>query len=162
MNISEHSRVWIYQSDRILEPAEVNQIQDNLDSFTSQWLAHGQELLAAAEIRYNQFIILSVDEQQTGSTGCSIDKSVYLMKELEQQFNIRLFDRFSLAYRDGESIKTVNRDDFEKLLQARTINSETVVFNNLVLTRKELETNWEVPLKDSWHARVFSLQVQSP
>ena len=67
MKISENSRVWIYQSDRILSSEEVKQIQEKLDGFTSQWLAHGHELLALAEIRYNQFIIISVDEQQVGA-----------------------------------------------------------------------------------------------
>ena len=157
MKISENSRVWIYQSDRILSPEEVKQIQEKLDGFTSQWLAHGHELLALAEIRYNQFIIISVDEQQVGATGCSIDKSVNLMKQIEQELNINLFNRFALAYRDREGIQTVNRNDFEKLVETRIITPETIVFNNLVTTRKELATNWEVAFRNSWHAQIFGL-----
>ena len=157
MKISENSRVWIYQSDRILSPEEVKQIQEKLDGFTSQWLAHGHELLALAEIRYNQFIIISVDEQQVGATGCSIDKSVNLMKQIEQELNINLFNRFALAYRDREGIQTVNCNDFEKLIETRIITPETIVFNNLVTTRKELATNWEVAFRNSWHAQIFGL-----
>ena len=157
MKISENSRVWIYQSDRILSSEEVKQIQEKLDVFTSQWLAHGHELLALAEIRYNQFIIISVDEQQVGATGCSIDKSVNLMKQIEQNLNINLFNRFALAYRDREGIQTVNRNDFEKLIETRIITPETIVFNNLVTTRKELATNWEVAFRNSWHAQIFGL-----
>jgi len=157
MKISENSRVWIYQSDRILSPEEVKQIQEKLDGFTSQWLAHGHELLALAEIRYNQFIIISVDEQQVGATGCSIDKSVNLMKQIEQELNINLFNRFALAYRDREGIQTVNRNDFEKLIETRIITPETIVFNNLVTIRKELATNWEVAFRNSWHAQIFGL-----
>ena len=157
MKISENSRVWIYQSDRILSPEEVKQIQEKLDGFTSQWLAHGHELLALAEIRYNQFIIISVDEQQVGATGCSIDKSVNLMKQIEQELNINLFNRFALAYRDRDGIQTVNRNDFEKLIETRIITPETIVFNNLVTTRKELATNWEVAFRNSWHAQIFGL-----
>ena len=156
MNISEHSRVWVYQANRVLNSSETEAIQQRLDSFTGQWLAHGNELLAKGEIRYNQFIILSVDEQQAGATGCSIDQSVKLMLELEREFNINLFDRFQLAYRDGEAIKTSNRQDFESLIRSGAINPDTIVFNNLVSTRKALETNWEIPMKDSWHANIFS------
>lgn len=157
MNISEHSRVWIYQANRLLNDSETEEIQQKLDSFTSQWLAHGNELLALGEIRYNQFIILSVDEQQAGATGCSIDQSVKLMLQLEKDFNINLFDRFQLAYRDGEIIKTCNREEFERLLKSGQINGNTIVFNNLVSTRAALETNWEIPMRDSWHANIFSL-----
>jgi hypothetical protein len=156
MNISEHSRLWIYQADRILTAEEVLQIQQKLDAFTSQWLAHGHELLALGEIRHNQFIILSVDEQQAGATGCSIDKSVKLMLELELEFKINLFDRFIIAYRDGEEIKTCNRSEFEERLRSGEITADTIVFNNLISTRKALETNWEIPMKNSWHAQVFS------
>lgn len=161
MNISEHSRVWIYQSNRPLSSQEVELIQQRLDGFTAQWLAHGHELLALAEVRYNQFIILSVDEQQAGATGCSIDKSVKLMLELEKQFNINLFDRFQLAYRDGERINTCNRSEFEELLRTGSLNSETIVFNNLISTRKALETNWQIPMKDSWHAQVFGTLINA-
>ncbi|HYK75380.1 MAG TPA: ABC transporter ATPase [Daejeonella sp.] len=157
MNISEHSRVWIYQSNRVLTPVEEQQIQQKLDDFTAQWQAHGHQLLAKGEIRHQRFVILSVDEQQAGATGCSIDKSVKLMKELEEQFNIDLFDRFQIAYRDGEHIRSCNRQEFEDLLRSGQIHPDTtIVFNNMVATRKELHSNWEVPMKNSWHSRVFA------
>jgi hypothetical protein len=159
MEISENSRVWIYQSNRALNIEEEKQIQQILDDFTSQWLAHGHQLAAKGEIRYSLFIILSVDEKQAGATGCSIDKSVNLMKQLEQEFNITLFDRFQIAYRDGENIVSCNREDFEKSLREGKINSETRVFNNIITTRKELENKWEVPVKNSWHAQLFEIDV---
>jgi hypothetical protein len=161
MNISEQSRVWIYQADRILNPQEAKLIQQKLNNFTSQWLAHGQELSAMGEIRYNQFIILSVDEQQVGATGCSIDKSVKVMKEIEQEFSINLFDRFIIAYREGNDIKTCSRKEFEELLSLGQITSETVVFNNMVSSRKELIDKWEIPMKSSWHAQVFNIEPQT-
>jgi hypothetical protein len=156
MQISENSRVWIYQSNRSLSSAEETNIQQKLDDFTSQWLAHGSQLTARAEIRYQRFIILMVDEAMAGATGCSIDKSVNMMKEIEKQFDITLFDRFNIAYRTETGIDSCGRNEFEKLLASGEINENTIVFNNLVQTAGELNTKWEVPLKDSWHARVFS------
>ena len=83
MEFSSHSRVWIYQSDRKLTADEVVQIQMNLDNFTRSWTAHNNQLKAKAEIRYNRFLVLIVDESQAGASGCSIDKSVNFMKQLE-------------------------------------------------------------------------------
>jgi hypothetical protein len=156
MQISENSRIWIYQSNRELQPVEQEQIQRGLNAFTSQWLAHGHQLTALAEIRYHRFIILMVDEDRAGATGCSIDKSVNLMKEIEDEFKVSLFDRFNIAYRDGDAIKSCSRAEFENLISSGTINENTLVFNNLVPTVRELNTQWEVPLKDSWHAQVFA------
>ena len=33
------------------------------------------------------------------------------------------------------------------------ITSETIVFNNMVQTKQDFETDWEVPAKESWHKR---------
>ncbi|MES2060744.1 MAG: ABC transporter ATPase [Bacteroidota bacterium] len=155
MEFSSHSRVWVYQSDRKLTDAETLQAQVLLDNFTTGWTAHNNQLLAKAEIRYNRFLILFVDESQAGASGCSIDKSVNFMKQLEQHFGINLFDRFNLAYRDGEEILSVPRHQFEDLLKAGKINTETIVFNNLAQNISELQTKWEVPFKDSWHIQLF-------
>jgi hypothetical protein len=155
MEFSSQSRVWVYQSDRKLTDAEALQIQVQLDNFTTGWTAHNNQLKAKAEIRYNRFLILIVDESQAGASGCSIDKSVNFMKQLEQQFGLNLFDRFNLAYRDGEEILSVPRQQFEELLKAGKITTETIVFNNLAQNVTELNTKWEVPFKDSWHIQLF-------
>ncbi len=159
MHISENSRVWIYQSDRVLNPEEEQRIQQKLDEFTSQWLAHGHQLAAYGEIRHSQFLILSVDEQVAGATGCSIDKSVYLMKEIEKEFGIGLFDRFRIAYRDGDQIVNCSKTEFEDLLNKGELNSDTIVFNNMISSRKDLDSSWEVAMKNSWHGQVFGGKV---
>ena len=157
MNISENSRVWVYQSDRPFTNEEEQAIQKILNDFTGEWQAHGHALAALAEIYYHQFIVLSVDEHIAGATGCSIDKSVHLMKELESKFNINLFDRFRIAYRSGEEIINCSREEFEDRIKKGIIDGQTLVFNNLISRRKELETSWNIPLADSWHAKVFSI-----
>jgi len=78
------------------------------------------------------------------------------MKDIEQQFGINLFDRFNLAYRSDEQILSVPRHTFEGLISNKTIDANTIVFNNMVQNLAELETKWEVPFKDSWHVQLFS------
>lgn len=155
MQISENSRVWIYQSNRPFTAIEEAEVDEVLTDFTSQWQAHGHQLAAKHEIRYKRFIVLMVDESQAGATGCSIDKSVNLIKQFEEKFNVNLFDRFNIAYKSGDEILSYNRTDFESRIQNGEVTENTIVFNNLVQTKKELDTNWEIPFKNSWHARVF-------
>jgi hypothetical protein len=159
MIFSEKSRVWIYQSDKQLSDENVSALQQQLDSFTTGWTAHNSQLKAKAEIRYNRFIILIVDESQAGASGCSIDKSVNYMKQIEQQFGINLFDRFNLAYRSGNEIVSVPRHTFEELITNKIIDTHTIVFNNMVQNISELNTKWEVPFKDSWHIQLFGSLV---
>ena len=161
MHFSENSRVWVYQSDRELTDNEALQIKVLLDNFTTGWTAHNNQLKARAEIRYNRFIILIVDESQAGASGCSIDKSVHFMQQIEAQFGINLFDRFNLAYREGGEVLSAPRAKFEELLRQGSINADTIVFNNLVQNLTELENKWEVPFKNSWHVQLFGNLVLS-
>ena len=79
------------------------------------------------------------------------------MQQIESDYNVNLFDRFNIAYRKGNEVVSYNRNQFEALIQQGEITENTIVFNNLVQTKKELDTQWEIPFKNSWHARVFSL-----
>lgn len=161
MEFSPASKVWIYQSDRKLTETETTQLETSLYQFAQTWTAHNQQLKASAQVVFNRFIILLVDESQAGASGCSIDKSVRFMKDVESEFNINLFDRFQTAYIEGEQIKSANREEFENLLREGKVNQETIVFNNMVSTLADLQTNWQVPLKNSWHNRVFGNLIQA-
>ena len=155
MQFSENSRVWVYQSNKKLTDKEVQDIQGHLNDFTISWTAHNNQLKATAEVRYNRFLILIVDESQAGASGCSIDKSVKFIKQIEEQFNINLLDRFNLAYREGNEVLSAPRHDFEEMLKNGTIDTNTIVFNNMVQNLSELQTKWEVPFKESWHIQLF-------
>ncbi len=150
-------RVWIYQSNRTFTEAEVGIIEQILEEFVAQWTAHGNQLAGTYAIKYNLFIFLEVDEEKAAVTGCSIDKSVHLLKKIEQELDVSLFDRLQLAYlsdRDHK-IHVVSRADFEQLLKLGDITADTIVFNNMLTQADEIEARWEVPLKESWHAKVF-------
>ena len=135
---------------------ELRPIQERLDAFTATWEAHGKVLKAAAEIKYNRFLIFIVDEAQAPVTGCSIDKSVDLLKGLEQEFHLNLFDRMQLAYRDEHGIQVCSKTAFEALIAKGIVNENTLVFNNLAQTYGALQTAWEVPAKQSWHNTLFT------
>lgn len=152
-------RIWIYQANRKLNAEEAEVLLEKMDKFTEQWTAHGKQLVAQALLRYNQFLIIRINEGLVKATGCSIDKSTDTLKQIQQELGLDFFDRMQIAYRDGEDIKTVSRPEFEKLIESGKINENTIVFNNMVVSGRELETNWEVPLKDSWHAQVFEVKV---
>ena len=142
-----HSRTWVYQSDREFTDEEIKSIQQKADQFTEEWTAHNLQLRACCVILHKFFIVLIVDEQQAEASGCSIHKSVHFLKKLETEYHISLFDRMKIAYKVGDKIHLSSRYEFEKL---QTVNEHTIVFNNLIGTKRELESSWEIPLKDSW------------
>jgi hypothetical protein len=62
MQFSEQSRVWIYQADKELTDKQASDLLDLLTQFAAEWTAHNHQLKAKAEVRYNRFLILIVDE----------------------------------------------------------------------------------------------------
>ncbi|WP_410221136.1 ABC transporter ATPase [Pedobacter sp.] len=156
MTFSPQSKIWVYQSNRKFTETEQSEIQQKLDEFTGQWKAHGHQLKAKAEIRYGFFIILVVDQDQASATGCSVDASVRVIKEIEDQYHVDLFNRFNMAYKINEEVHVVPKEDFETLISIKKINLDTIVFNNLVQDLEEFNTKWEVPLHQSWHKNIFA------
>jgi hypothetical protein len=150
------SRIWIYQSNRELTADEIEHINSSTREFLESWTAHNEALKAGFEIRYNRFLILMVDQKAAGASGCSIDKSVHFIKSLEKKFNLDFFDRMSFAFKRDGSVEVLPRQEFEKLYQNGALNSDTIVFNNLIETKGELALNWEIPVKKSWHQSILA------
>jgi hypothetical protein len=103
--LPDETRVWIYQASRALNDDELQELRTALVRFVADWTSHNHKLNAFGEIFHKRFIVLMVDESQAGASGCSIDKSVYFIKEVEKAFEINLFDRMTFTYREGNEIK---------------------------------------------------------
>ena len=144
------SRVWIYQSDRKFSDREQTEINEKLNVFASQWKSHGDQVQGFGKLLYGMFIILMADETVAGVSGCSTDSSVKLIKEIEQAYQVNLFDRQSLCFVVNHELTTIPLSHFEASIQNEKLTSYTLYFNNLVLTKQELLSNWVIPVKDSW------------
>lgn len=154
--LPDESRIWIYQANRSLTPEEVSLLHERLSSFLGQWAAHGQPLKAGYEIRYNRFIIIGVDSSFNQASGCSIDASVHFVQELERDLGIDLMDKMNVSYRQGDFIAYKPLSDFRKMAKEKAVSLNTIVFNNLVNNKEEYLNYWEVPARDSWHARFMN------
>jgi len=149
-DLSPNSRIWIYQGSREFTSEEAFRINRLAAEFVTNWDSHGTRLKAAAEIYFNRFIIIGVDDKQVALGGCSIDSSVAFIKKIENDFNVDLLDRMLVAYRDEGKIKTCKLPQITQLLENSEITENTVIFNNLVSTKKDWEDKWQIALKDSW------------
>ena len=152
------TRLWIYQCDRKLSDSEIEAIKEQGDNFIDGWAAHGEKLEAAFDVLHSQFLIIFANEKQAEASGCSIDRSVHFIKNLEQEYSISLLNRNIVAYKvdDENEIVTLPQEEFVGLVAQGTLNENTIVFNNLVTSKQDLETKWEVPLRESWHFELIS------
>lgn len=155
-DMPSHSRVWIYQADRALKDLEIDEIRRKAAMFLIDWNSHGNLMRATIDVLHNRFIVVLADEKAAAASGCGIDKSVRFIQQLEMDYGLNLFDRLLVTYRDEQGdIQSVKLQVFEQLVSNGTLNESTIVFNNLVSTKAEMETGWELYLRDSWHARML-------
>lgn len=151
----DNAKVWIYQSSKPLEKDELDYIKVQIDNFLSTWESHGKMVTSTFEIFHDLFVVLFADEKGDRLCGTAQDNSVKLMKQLEQELEVEFLNRMIQSYKEGESVKVVNINDFSTLLANNDITEDTIVFNNTITTKADFDKNWEVPLKDSWHKQLL-------
>ena len=52
-DLPETSRIWIYQSDKELEPKQIEDMRQVLKEFVDDWTRHGQDLKGSFDIFHN-------------------------------------------------------------------------------------------------------------
>lgn len=150
-NLPNNSRVWIYQADREFTDTEIDLIALKAEDFINQWTRHGDDLKGSFTFKYNQFLVLAVDESFNNVSGCSIDSSVRFVQGLEKELQLDLMNKMNITFKDNDTINLAKLSDFQRLVKEQKVTSETIVFNNMVNTKEDFENNWEVPAKESWH-----------
>ena len=114
-NIANDARIWIFQANRIFSQLELEFLEKSISLFLNSWTAHGSQLSASFKIEYNTFIIIALDEKNSSATGCSIDKLVNYMKQIENEFSVRLLDRLDISYILNDELIIERLDDFKKI-----------------------------------------------
>ena len=150
----DESRVWIYQANQPFEDADIPNVNEDIDRFCEQWTSHNKDLKAIGGVMHDQFVVLVVDESHASTSGCSIDKSIAFIKNLEQKYNRSLLERDKIAWLDeNEQIHTLKLADLTKAIAEGKLDMNTKVFDNLVATRRDYISRWTVPLGSSWMKR---------
>ncbi len=147
---SDNTRVWVYQSSRAFIEKEANEINEQLYQFYAQWQSHGDKVNGWAKLLFRQFIVVMADETDIMVSGCSTDSSVRIVKSIERQYDVNFFDRMMLTFLVNSKAEMLPFSQVQYAIDKGYINQDTPVFNNIVTTRKELEDNWLVPIKESW------------
>ena len=157
-NISPQARIWTYQIPRNLTEIETKTVSTMLHDFVQNWQAHQQNLQASYQILHNRFIILAVDESFETASGCSIDKSVAVIKQISTLLNVDLFDRLSLNYLNNSSNsswETTKIATLKTKIEKQEFTKNTIIFNSLVQTKQDLLTNGIVEAATTWVKKYF-------
>lgn len=148
--LAPQSRVWIFQSSRPFNEQEEKEINEQLYQFYVQWKSHGQPVSGWATLAFRYFVIVIADETQTGVGGCSTDAMTRIIKSFERQYNVDFFDRLTLTFLKDERPQPLPMQQVSYALQQGFLETDSLLFNNLVDTKEKLLNDWLVPLNQSW------------
>ena len=150
--LPDSAKVWIYQSHKKLTDADKKVINNRLASFTESWLVHGEELKASFEIVQDQFVVLAAEDV---ASGCSIDSSVKIMRQIAGELEIDFFDRTVIAFLLDHEIRLIPISGLKEAVANNQLRPDTLVFNNAISTLAEFRESWPAPARSSWVSRYF-------
>ena len=151
------SRVWLYLASRPFTPAQTAAVQSYLHDFCANWKAHGAPLTAGNLILFNQLIVISVNEEVTGASGCSIDSSVHAIQNLENQLGLKLLEKGQLAWLEADAIQQVPFSQVKNAIQSGIILPDNQVINLTISQMDQLRSALLIPAMNSWAAKYFTL-----
>jgi len=150
--LSEDARVWIYPSSRKFYPQEIEVLEDKVKSFVENWKLDDENFKASFKVFYQRIIVIYADEN-TSLTNKDLDEVVTFILKLQQEYEVELLDKMNVCFKQGEFVQYKEVVEFRKLIKNKSVNAKTVVFDNLVQTKYDLENYWEVPITESWYSR---------
>ena len=154
--MTDKSRVWIFQAERKLSEAESAVVEDEVKRFVDSWKAHGADLIASYSLEKNQFLVISVNEESQAATGCSIDASVHVIAALEQKLGLSLRNNDKVAFMVGEEIQLHPFLALKKLVSEGSLSKETTVFDNTVQEMGQFREKWENQAINTWLSRYYN------
>ena len=78
----DNSRIWIYAAEQKLTNEQANHILKSISNHLQNLEAHKVPLTAGVTILENRFIVVALDENENGASGCSIDTLQKLIQNL--------------------------------------------------------------------------------
>jgi len=155
--LSDESRLWIYQIDRDVNESEEQELLNDVKSFLKDWTAHGSKLAASAKVIHHRILIIAADESYSSASGCSIDSQVAFLRELQLKMDIDLFSRNTIFYRDEEGFKTMELNEFKHQIAMGGLSDDTLFYNTTIHKKAQLKDSFIIPVKESWLMRMIGV-----
>lgn len=147
-------RVIIYPASRPFTTREAKVITEKLFDFLATWAAHGKPLSSSFKIEKKQFIVVCVDEEKEMASGCSIDSLGKIMREIDEEYQLGLFDRMKASFIENGEVKTLKLIDFKTKIRNGELSKNIHVFDFSKNTYLDFLSHFLLPFDKSWAASV--------
>lgn len=153
--IPDWGKLWVFPASRKFYPQEISEVKESIESFLKNWNFDKGELKSAYQIKYDRFIIITVDDSEINLPLEAHDALSEFILSLEKKYDILLLDKINVCYKQGEFVQYKDLIAFKKMIKSKSISPKTTVFNNMISTKEELSHQWEINIMDSYLGHFF-------
>ena len=146
----DHSRIYLFQSDRALSGEEMELLDQELYTFTKDWVSHGDQLMAEGKVLNPYFSIIVVNDAIIQPSGCSIDVLTNSFQQFGKNRNIDFLNRMKLTIKEDDELKQIDFSDLENHKE------DTLIFDPMVANLGEFRKEWPMPIKRSRFRQLVS------
>tara|TARA_B100001142_G_C14322841_1_gene651112 strand:+ start:1879 stop:2346 length:468 start_codon:yes stop_codon:yes gene_type:complete len=146
--LPDESRIWVYASEYRLTDKQQDYILKSIYDHLQDWEAHGVPLKAGVKIIENHFIIVGLDENKNGASGCSIDTLQNKIQQIENKLSISLLNRLNIFCIVDDAIVCIPSIDLKNNVDKKTL------FYDLTIESKSQIHSFLKPISDGWCAKL--------
>lgn len=144
--------VQIFPSSRKLYPQEIEPLKEKIEDFKIQ-ISKEFDGKVETLLIYERFLIFVFHFEDKAQMNVTYNSLNAFISNIEQELNITLMDRMNVCFKQGQYVQYKDLKAFKKLIKSKSVNAQTIVFDNLVTTVDDLKSYWELPISETWYSR---------
>lgn len=144
--------VQIFPSSRKLYPQEIEPLKEKIEGFKIQ-ISKEFDGKVETLLIYERFLIFVFHFEDKAQMNVTYNSLNAFISNIEQELNITLMDRMNVSFKQGQYVQYKDLKAFKKLIKSKSVNAQTIVFDNLVTTVDDLKSYWELPISETWYSR---------
>jgi hypothetical protein len=142
--LPEQARIWLYASENALTQSQQDYILNVISEELKGWNAHKQPLTAGVTILENHFIVVALDENKNGASGCSIDTLQNTIQKIEKELTLSLMNRLNVFCKIEDEILCI-----PSFKLGSVADKDTLFYDLTILTKSDLNTYLK-PISEGW------------
>tara|TARA_B110000444_G_scaffold180752_1_gene169527 strand:+ start:117 stop:581 length:465 start_codon:yes stop_codon:yes gene_type:complete len=146
--LPEESRIWLYAAENALSKGQQDYILKVISDALKGWNAHKQPLTAGVTILENHFIVVALDENKNGASGCSIDTLQNTIQKIEKELTLSLMNRLNVFCKIEDEVLCIPSFKLRNVA-----DKDTLFYDLTILTKSDLNTYLK-QISEGWCAHL--------
>lgn len=158
-NFNEKSRVWLFLSDKSLSENKAGQLLSRAKIFMNKWESHGHPVNSDVIILMNHLLVLTADESDDFTGGCSIDGMMREVQQWEMDLDIKITNRLIIGCVKNERMEVFPINEVKSRIEKGLLKQNDYIIDLSVHNIHELKNQLLIPATNSFLKKYFHVET---